>query len=381
MKIGFDALVVLVVVLWTPAAVTDDVDPVEAEQDLAEVRERIRELEKEAARAVEKRGSAQQDLRKAEISESKVRSELGRTEKDIGKARSRMAALEKEARQTEIELDGRRSELELQLRQAYIAGQEDLLRAVLSQGDAVQIGRQLVYYRYFARQRQGLLETVREQLRALEETAAAVAQEKARLTGIQKKRQKRLNELSSVRDERRLALAKVDRKIESRGDQIEKLRIEAEDLESLVAELTRLWSTQPLSDSTPFRQSKGRLEWPAEGRITHKYGQSRADGQLRWEGVLLSANAGAEVRAVHQGRVVYSDWLPGVGLLVVVEHGDGYLSLYGHNQDLITEVGDWVGPGAVIAHVGDSGGQASPGLYFEIRKDGQPVNPSDWVRR
>jgi septal ring factor EnvC (AmiA/AmiB activator) len=381
MKRRFHALAVLVALIWAPAAVTDDVDPVEAEQNLAEVRERIRELEKESARAVEKRGPAQQDLRKAEISESKVRGELGRTEKDIGKARSRMAALEKEARQTEIELDGRRSELELQLRQAYIAGEEDLLRTVLSQGDAVQIGRQLVYYRYLARQRKGLLETVREQLRALEETAAAVAQEKARLTGIQKKRQKRLNELSSVRDERRLALAKINRKIDSRGDQIEQLRIEAEDLESLVAELTRLWSTQKLSDSTPFRQSKGRLDWPAEGRLTRKYGQPRADGQLRWEGVLLSANAGAEVHAVHQGRVVYSDWLPGLGLLVIVEHGDGYLSLYGHNQDLITEVGDWVGPGAVIAHVGDSGGQASAGLYFEIRKDGQPVNPSDWVRR
>lgn len=381
MKRRFHALAVLVALIWAPAAVTDDVDPVEAEQNLAEVRERIRELEKESARAVEKRGPAQQDLRKAEISESKVRSELQRIEKDIGKAQSRTATLEKEARQTEIELDGRRSELELQLRQAYIAGEEDLLRTVLSQGDAVQIGRQLVYYRYFARQRKGLLETVREQLRALEETAAAVAQEKARLTGIQKKRQKRLNELSSVRDERRLALAKINRKIDSRGDQIEQLRIEAEDLESLVAELTRLWSTQKLSDSTPFRQSKGRLDWPAEGRLTRKYGQPRADGQLRWEGVLLSANAGAEVHAVHQGRVVYSDWLPGLGLLVIVEHGDGYLSLYGHNQDLITEVGDWVGPGAVIAHVGDSGGQASPGLYFEIRKDGQPVNPSDWVRR
>jgi septal ring factor EnvC (AmiA/AmiB activator) len=86
------------------------------------------------------------------------------------------------------------------------------------------------------------------------------------------------------------------------------------------------------------------------------------------------------VHAVHHGRIVYSDWLPGLGLLVIIEHGDGYLSLYGHNQDLITQVGDWVTPGAVIAHVGDSGGQASPGLYFEIRKDGHPVNPSDWVK-
>ena len=112
-----------------------------------------------------------------------------------------------------------------------------------------------------------------------------------------------------------------------------------------------------------------------------KFGQPKADGRLRWDGVLLGAPAGAQVRAVHHGRVVYSDWLPGMGLLLVIEHGDGYMSLYGHNQDLIMQVGDWVTPGAVVAHVGDSGGQAVPGLYFEIRKDGQPVDPGGWISR
>jgi septal ring factor EnvC (AmiA/AmiB activator) len=102
---------------------------------------------------------------------------------------------------------------------------------------------------------------------------------------------------------------------------------------------------------------------------------------MRWDGVLLAAEAGAEVTAVHHGRVVFSDWLPGMGLLIVVEHGDGYLSLYGHNRDLIREVGEWVPTGTIIGHVGDSGGQVSAGLYFEIRKDGKPVDPSQWIRK
>ncbi len=131
--------------------------------------------------------------------------------------------------------------------------------------------------------------------------------------------------------------------------------------------------------TTPFVNRKGQMTWPTDGRLLRKFGESKADGRLRWDGVLLATGAGSEVLAVHHGRVVYSDWLPGMGLLVVLEHGDGYLTLYGHNQDLIMEVGEWVTPGTVIAHVGDSGGQPVPGLYFEIRKNGAPVNPSHWV--
>jgi septal ring factor EnvC (AmiA/AmiB activator) len=146
-----------------------------------------------------------------------------------------------------------------------------------------------------------------------------------------------------------------------------------------VAELTRLVGDLSIGDTTPFVNRKGQMTWPTDGRLLRKFGESKADGRLRWDGVLLATGAGSEVLAVHHGRVVYSDWLPGMGLLVVLEHGDGYLTLYGHNQDLIMEVGEWVTPGTVIAHVGDSGGQPVPGLYFEIRKNGSPVNPSHWV--
>ena len=190
-----------------------------------------------------------------------------------------------------------------------------------------------------------------------------------------------MQDLGAARKSRGVALAKIDKKIESSSDQLDRLRTEAEDLETLVAELTRLLAGMPVGDSTPFRDVKGRLDWPAQGRLVRKFGQSKADGRLHWEGVLLAAGAGSDVSAVHYGRVVFSDWLPGMGLLVILEHGDGYLSLYGHNQDLMSEVGEWVTPGTVIAHVGDSGGQTRPGLYFEIRKDGRPVNPGEWVRR
>ena len=175
-------------------------------------------------------------------------------------------------------------------------------------------------------------------------------------------------------------MADVEKKIASQNDRLEQLRLEAKDLESLVAELTRLFGDLSIGDSARFAEKKGQMMWPTDGRLIRKFGEPKADGRLRWDGILLATGAGSDVTAVHRGRVVYSDWLPGMGLLVVLEHGDGYLSLYGHNQDLIMEVGEWVATGTVIAHAGDSGGQSLPGLYFEIRKNGSPVNPSRWFR-
>lgn len=350
-----------------------------AEQDLIEVRKRISKLEKETRKAVAWRGAAERALREAEMSESKLRGELKRIDDDIATSRNRLTALRTRADKSEKELTRHRTELERQLRLAYVVGREGWLRTVLSQREPDEIGRQLVYSSYFARQRGGLLEVVRTELQSLEESARIEQREQAHFEATRRERRDGLAELSEVREVRHLALVKVDKGIASRSDQLKRLRLEAEGLETLVTDLTRLLENMPITASTPFRNSKGRLELPAEGRLIHKFGQSKADGQLRWNGVLLGARAGSEVHAVHHGRVVYSDWLPGMGLLLIIEHGGGYLSLYGHNQDLIMEVGDWVAPGTLIAHVGDSGGQAVPGLYFEIRKDGRPVDPGEWI--
>ena len=131
----------------------------------------------------------------------------------------------------------------------------------------------------------------------------------------------------------------------------------------------------------PFATLKGKLAWPVQGRVAGDYGQPRAGSVVKWNGVLLEAPAGSAVRAVYHGRVAFADWLPGLGLLVIVDHGGGYMSLYGHNSTLRKEAGDWVQPGEVVAEVGDTGGQPRPALYFEIRFKGEPVNPHTWITR
>ncbi len=369
---------------WLPsarAAEGDIEDAAEAEQKLAEVRTRIDELEDQIAKKVAKRGDAELALRDVERREAGVRSKLEEITASLAATGRKLEQLESESAAIRGELAIHVAELQRQLRAAYVSGRDDWLRSVLSQRNPAEIGRRLVYRSYIARQRTDLIDAVRDDLDRLAEAEASVQSERERLAESQSAERERLAELSELRDRRRLALADINKGISSGNERVARLRTEAEDLEDLVAELTRILATIPIPGAVPFGERKGQMSLPTSGRIIRKFGQARADGRLRWEGILVGAGAGQDVHAVHYGRVVYADWLPGMGLLVVLEHGDGYLSLYGHNQDLVTDVGDWVDPGTVIAHVGDSGGQAATGLYFEIRKDGAPQDPSRWLAR
>jgi septal ring factor EnvC (AmiA/AmiB activator) len=167
----------------------------------------------------------------------------------------------------------------------------------------------------------------------------------------------------------------------SESREIEQLAAQEKDLARLIDELTSILSDYPISSEDPFSSHKGRLTWPVAGTLLHDFGQPRVSNNLKWNGVVLAAPRGREVRAVYHGRVVFSDWLAGLGLLVIVEHGEGYMTLYGYNETTMKNAGDWVAPGDVIATVGDSGGQARSALYFEIRRGTAPINPRDWVTR
>jgi septal ring factor EnvC (AmiA/AmiB activator) len=148
-----------------------------------------------------------------------------------------------------------------------------------------------------------------------------------------------------------------------------------------VLRLSEVMAGFPVDTDEPFASVKGKLAWPVQGRIAGAYGQPRGAGPVKWSGVLLEAAAGTQVRAVYHGRVAFADWLSGLGLLVIVDHGSGYMSLYGHNEALLKEAGDWVDPGEPIAQVGDTGGQARAGLYFEIRLNGEPIDPNPWIAK
>lgn len=364
----------------TPPALAEQ-DAATAELQLDRVREQIQALEKAVQRSVADRGESQRALREAELAAAKASKRVEALARERQQASERLAALQAEERRGRARLAGEQDVLAQQLRVAYMSGREEWLRLVLSQQDPVDAGRQLVYYGYLTRQRSSLIDAVRQTIAELNATVAAATAERERLAALESEQRKRLGQLETARAERAVAVTKREQELQGRQGELTQLREQAADLESLVQELRQALAELNLGGAEPFAERRGQLAWPADGRARHRFGQPRADGGLRWDGTLLAARTGSEVRAVHYGRVVFADWLNGMGLLVVLDHGDGYMTLYGHNQDLVRDVGEWVGPGEPLGHVGDTGGQAEAGLYFEIRKDGKPVDPKRWMKR
>jgi septal ring factor EnvC (AmiA/AmiB activator) len=239
----------------------------------------------------------------------------------------------------------------------------------------------MAYYAYLNDYRSGNIQTVSGRIHELAELHSQVAAEDARLGRIAESQRQEVARLDAAQQQRQKLLVSVKKQLASESQEIDRLAAEEKDLARLIAELTSILSDYPIGSEDPFSEHKGRLTWPVAGNLLHDFGQPRVGGKLTWNGVVLSAPRGREVRAVYHGRVAFADWLAGLGLLLIIDHGDGYMTLYGYNESLLKDAGDWVAPGDVIATVGDSGGQQQSSLYFEIRKGKQPLNPRQWVSR
>jgi len=351
----------------------------QASEELQAVQAQIRELQEELEQQGRQRSRAEQELAEVEQAERRARSELAGVRTKLRSSEQRNQELEARLGEQRAELLRQQEALARQLRVAYINGSEEWLRVALNQQDATSLGRRMTYYSYLSLQRSATIAGVAATLESLEATRVEIVRELERLANLESQVADTLESIADMRGERSALLARIKKDIRSKDVAIERLQAQATELTELVEALARVLPQLPLFEGEPFAGQAGRLPWPAQGRLLKDYGDSRADGRLRWKGMLLGANAGTTVRAVYHGRVVFADWLDGMGLLAIIDHGEGYMSLYGHNQDLLKEVGEWVGPGDAIAHVGDSGGQSEAGLYFEIRKDGQPVDPKGWI--
>ncbi|MEO8223942.1 MAG: peptidoglycan DD-metalloendopeptidase family protein [Gammaproteobacteria bacterium] len=355
-------------------------------EELARVRDRIRDLEKQNRDDLARRGDLDRQLRTAETAAARSRQELAGIRHQLAEAQRRLADLNQQLDATRQDLLRQRAALAGQLRLAHITGGSERVRAVFSQQDPAEVGRRLTWLAYLARTRSELLASIQASLDALERDQQAVAEQEASLEELESRRRGRLAELDGARQERASVVAGLDAQVKGQKQQLARARTQASELERVLRDLARAAARarritpSPEASPGPLATGKplGKGVWPVAGQMLADFGQPRAGGQLSWDGVLIAAPAGSEVRAVQPGRVVYSDWLPGLGLLLVLDHGRGYLSLYGHNQDLTRSVGDQLAAGDVIAHVGDTGGQPRPALYYEVRRNGRPVNPRGW---
>ena len=350
------------------------------ERELARVRAEIGRLERELERQLGQRDAGVLALREAELALATTRAEQGRLAAAVEAQAARSREITVEQRAATARLDAEQAALGDQVRMSYMSGRQELIMLLLSQEDPADLGRMLVYYDYLNRHRGERIAAVDAELArlaALATESEAVARELERLDAEQAAR---AAELETRQAERRTVLAGIESEIAESGGEIEQMRAEEAALNVLIVRLGEIAEGFPLTSDAPFAAQKGQLRWPIDGRLAARFGEPRdSGGRIRWDGVLIEAEAGTVVRAVYGGRVLHADWARGLGLLVIVDHGDGYMSLYGHNETLHREVGDAVNGGDTVAEVGNSGG-ASPGLYFEMRHQGKPFDPLDWVR-
>jgi septal ring factor EnvC (AmiA/AmiB activator) len=349
---------------------------------LKELRARIAKLQANLDQDIQARGQVQSRLRDSEQQIAKQADSLQTVSASVAQAQTRLATLQREQAQQQAVLDAQKTALAQQIRAAYMQGQDSRLQLLLNARDPATLDRLLAYYDYMNKARAARIQAVRTQLDTLARINTRVKQQLAALTDLRQQRGQTLAQLKTSRETRKLALAQLNKRIRSRGQQLARMQSDERHLRDLLNNLQQTLADIPadLEGHHRFSSLRGRLPWPVAGRIIQTFGAPLAGGRLRAYGDLIAAPLGTPVRAIAYGRVVFADWLPHFGLLVIIDHGGGYMSIYAHNQSVYAHVGDWVQMGETIATLGDSGGQGQAALYFEIRHRGVALSPRDWCR-
>ncbi|TBU78855.1 peptidase M23 [Pseudomonas daroniae] len=404
---------ILLACLLTPAFADQKAD---TQKQLEAARADVAELKKLLEKLQQDKSGVQKQLQATET-------EMGNLENQVKSLRDELQESEEELKRLDQEkkkLQGARLEQQrligIQARAAYQGGRQEYIKLLLNQQNPEKFSRTLTYYDYLAEARMEQLTAFNETLRQLDNVEKDISHHQAQLQEQKSQLDKRSNELAAVRKERQIALAKLNKDYAARDQRLkareqeqanlarvlktieetlarqareaeqERQRALAAAREKPAAPTAKTPDSGPLVSSGasyggPFANAKGKLPWPVNGRLVARYGTPRGeDARTKWDGVLIGASAGSQVRAVHGGRVVFADWLRGSGLLVILDHGNGYLTLYGHNQSLLKDAGDIVKAGDPIATVGTSGGQDTPALYFAIRQQGRASDPAQWCR-
>ncbi len=323
------------------------------------------------------RNQLQALLKKDDVAIGGVAKNLNRSQNKQQQLNQSLAKLEKKHTDLEKIKVTQQKTLAKQLESAYLSGNHDYAKMLLNQQDPTSIERMLTYYEYLNKARIGAIETLKSTITDLNDTQEQLQNQKSQLAKVIQTQQQQANALSQEKAQRKRTLAQLQRTLSNNSEQLEQLQIEEASLKRIIEEAIREAKNQTALSGLAKR--RGKLKWPTKGQLLHRFGHSRG-GQVRWKGVLMAAPEGQAIRAIAPGKVIYADWLKGFGMVIVLDHGKGYMSLYGHAQALLHSSGDNIKQGESIALVGQSGGQAEPGLYFEIRYKGKAVNPGIYCK-
>jgi septal ring factor EnvC (AmiA/AmiB activator) len=355
-------------------------DAVEKARELASLRARIESLQTKLGEKRKKKTAAETRVNEVERRISEVSRTLRKIERDLETHRQQLEQLNLQQRQNQQDLASQRGRLAAEARTAYIMGRQQQVKLLLNQEQPSAVGRMLVYFGYFSRARLEQIDAMRNTQQRLDQLELSIEEKTLALNDLRSRQQQEAAQLQEQKYQRARALAQLSKELSSQGGELKRMQSNAEQLQELIRSLQTLLADIPPDaiKEQPFEAMKGKLRWPASGRLTERFGSERAGNGLKWQGVMIAAPEGGAIHAVSQGRVAFADWMRGFGMLLIIDHGDGFMSLYGHNQALYKEVGEWVDSGEVVASLGASGGQANAGLYFELRHKGRPINPLSW---
>ncbi|MEC7816779.1 MAG: peptidoglycan DD-metalloendopeptidase family protein [Pseudomonadota bacterium] len=361
-----------------PVFAQSDVTPAQVEA----LKERIADIDDWLADAEEDRTSLERQLAATEKRISELTRERRSLRQRAQQQQTRLAELREEEKMLSRSLETQRASLEKQIRAAWMEGDAPAIKVLLNEVEPAMIARTMTYYEYLSRDTVARLEAFQASLRELKTARAAVQRTQTELATTEASLEQRQQELTASRRDREQTLAALQADISNRRSERDSLEADRRRLEQLLEEVQEAIANIPApNESQPFASLRNRLPWPTDGRVVSSYGTSYADGRLKRSGILMNTGEEAEIKAVHYGRVVFANWLRGFGLITIIDHGDGFMTLYGHSSSLFTAPGDWVAAGETIALAGRTGGTQDPAIYFEVRKDGKPVNPRSWLAR
>jgi septal ring factor EnvC (AmiA/AmiB activator) len=407
------SLLILLALLWPQVAGANEVESKKSELDA--LKQRLQSLQREFRAAEEHRTEAADELRQSERSISEAMRQLRELEQEQRRANAELTALQEASAATEKRIEQQQASLSEAIRASHQRGQSDALKLMLSGRDPNQTARDLRYLASLSRAQLELIESLKTDLAKLEQLKTEASNKSAVLAELREARLKEQKKLQSERTEREKLLTKLSAQIKKQRSEIATLKRDEQRMTQLVERLSRLVAEkaarekaarekaaksakapaksatrsplgvntrtpEPFQTDKPFSRLKGSLSLPVKGELMNRYGAPREEGGVSWKGLFIRAAEGSVVKAIAAGQVVFSEWLRGFGNLIIVDHGEGYMSLYSNNESLYKQVGDPVQPGDAIASVGNSGGQSDSGLYFEMRHQSRPINPMHWVK-
>ncbi|MEH6515725.1 MAG: peptidoglycan DD-metalloendopeptidase family protein [Halioglobus sp.] len=369
--------------LLTPALISaqDQSEKEQARRELSQLQAQIDKVSAEISSARTRQNKLQTELKNSEMALGTLQKSLRDNTAAIADASAELQQLQTRKTGLESARQDQQTRIASELETAWKMGQQGQLKVLLNQEDPDTVARTMAYYRYFFEARTELLAGYRATLSELEQVAQGIVATTDTLESRQNELRQQQLELVSAQNKRKATVALLNADIKSKGASLKNLQQNRLELERLLETIEQAVVNLQIPDNyQPFAAARGIMPWPVKGKNSNRFGRPRNEGKMKWQGINITAKEGDTVGAIHHGRVVYADWFRGSGLLLIVDHGDGYMSLYAHNQALLREVGEWVSAGTPISTVGDSGGLTKAALYFEIRHNGKPTNPANWCR-